>query len=37
MAKAEISISNNWRKRAKVMILRNDETETPLAAKKGRQ
>ena len=30
MAKTEISISNNWRKRAKVMILRNDENrDTP--------
>ena len=33
MAKTEISISNNWQKKAKVMILRNDKTRTPLAAK----
>ena len=35
MAKTEISINNNWRKRAKVMIVRNDKTGTPLAAKSG--
>ena len=35
MAKTEIFISNNWRKRAKKIILRNDGTGTPLAAKSG--
>ena len=35
MAKTEISISNNLRKRAKIVISRNDETGTPLAAKIG--
>ena len=35
MTKTEISISNNWRKKAKIVILRNDETGTPLAAKIG--
>ena len=35
MAKTEISISNNGRKRAKIVILRNDETGTHLAAKNG--
>ena len=35
MAKTEISISNILRKRAKVMILRNDKPRKPLAAKRG--
>ena len=35
MAKTGISISNNWRKRAEIMISRNDGTGTPLAAKRG--
>ena len=35
MAKTEVSISNNWRKGAKVMILRNDETGTPPSGKRG--
>ena len=35
VAKTEISISNNWRKRTKIVNLRNDETGTPLATKIG--
>ena len=37
MAKKEISISNNWRKRAKVMILRNDKNSDNPCGKKWNQ
>ena len=37
MAKTEISISNNWRTRAKLMILRNDKDKDIPNGEKGNQ